>query len=326
MTRLTTFKSSGHWLLETGGALSYPLLSGFPGGMSEPYDEGNFWDAYHKALSKVRPGSNQILIDLAEAGSTIGMFRAQNAWNNRIADLLDIVSRPLQRRLTRGQRLLDAVTSKWLEYRYGWFPLMQSVYDAAENLRNEVVADRAVEGRARWTRDEQSKVLIQSGGTAPGPVYALHKRNISKRALVSLTFRVGWSDQVAAWTALNPATIAWELLPLSFVADWFVGIGDLLEDLENIALYNGSFAGGFVTYTSKVDEVSNLSFRGENSAERQEWLADAWGRHRGKQRVVLDSLPTPVAPRLHFNVNAKRALDSAALFHQLWGKKIRRFL
>lgn len=325
--RRTDFLANpGSFLLQTGGALDWPLLSGFPGGMSEPYDESNFALAYSRALGKVRPGSSQVLIDLAESGSTVGMFRAQNAWNNRIFELLDIVARPMRRKLDRGQRLLDAVTSRWLEHSYGWMPLMLSVYDAAENLRNEVVRVRKVEGRAKRVWTETAYPLIQAAGSSPGPVYATHTRTVSKRALVSLQFEVNWDDSVAKWTALNPASIAWELLPLSFVADWFVGIGDLLADLENVALYRSSFVKGFVTYTSKLDEKSTISFSGSHSSERLVWQAEAYGRHRGLHRVVMDTLPTPTAPQLHFNVNAKRALDAAALFHQLWGKTIRRFL
>lgn len=325
--RRTDFLANpGSFLIESGGPLTWSLLSGFPASMSEPYDGSNFALAYSRALGKVRPGSSQVLIDLAESGSTIGMFRAQNAWNNRIFELLDIVARPMRRKLDRGQRLLDAVTGHWLEYRYGWMPLMQSVYDAAENLRNEVVRVRKVEGRAKRVWAETAYPLIQPAGSSPGPVYATHKRTISKRALVSLQFEVNWDDSVTKWTALNPASIAWELLPLSFVADWFVGIGDLLADLENVALYRSSFVQGYVTYTSKVDETSTISFSGSNATERQVWQAEAYGRHRGLHRVVLTTLPTPTAPQLHFNVNAKRALDAAGLFHQLWGKKIRRFL
>lgn len=324
--RLEFLAKPGNFMLQTDGALDWPLLSGFPGGMSEPYDESNFALAYSRALGKVRPGSSQVLIDLAESGSTVGMFRAQNAWNYRIFELLDIVARPMRRKLDRGQRLLDAVTSRWLEYRYGWMPLMLSVYDAAENLRNEVVRIRNVEGRAKRVWAETAYPLIQAAGSSPGPVYATHKRSVSKRALVSLQFAVNWDDSVAKWTALNPASIAWELLPLSFVADWFVGIGDLLADLENVALYRSSFIKGYVTYTSKIDETSTISYIGSNTQERLVWLAEAYGRHRGLHRVVFNALPTPTAPQLHFNVNAKRALDSAALFHQLWGKTIRRFL
>lgn len=46
------------------------------------------------------------------------------------------------------------------------------------------------------------------------------------------------AKMAATYTSMNPASIRWETLPYSFVADWFVGIGDFLRSCESATIYN----------------------------------------------------------------------------------------
>lgn len=307
-----------------GPSLQYPLLSGFPPGMSAPYDQICDSMALSKALEALRPGSSQIVLDLAESAATRSMLSTNAKVHHQLADLLYWVAKPLQRKLDRGQRLLDAITSRWLEYRYGWTPLLGSIYDAASNLRNEVTKERDVVGSHTREWSETASPIVLS--THIGDIRGQHSRTVSKRARYALRFKVDWDDGAAAWSSFNPALIAWELLPLSFVADWVIGIGDHLAAMENWMLYRTSFLGGYVTYTSKLDETGSVARAISNGVTTFSLSANAFGRHRGKERVVLYNLPMPTVPVFQINLGAKRQLDAAALFHTLWGKQIRRFL
>lgn len=90
----------------------------------------------------------------------------------------------------------DRASSFWLETAFGWAPLLQSVYDAMKVLD----LDRTTRRRAR-----SSSKHVRSGVTAE--------------------FRTTSGNRFSALGLTNPAEIAWDLVPFSFVIDWFIPIG-----------------------------------------------------------------------------------------------------
>jgi len=41
---------------------------------------------------------------------------------------------------------------------------------------------------------------------------------------------------------LNPASLAWELMPYSFVIDWWFNVGDVLASLDNLFIIDSLYA------------------------------------------------------------------------------------
>lgn len=274
--------------------------------------------AIGKIFDQLR-GSNQIVVDLAEFGSTRAMFTAQGRWNNRIADILDLVVKDTKRSFRsrdRGQKALDYATSRWLEYRYGWQPLAQSVYDAAENLaRNAQAREHVVIGTASSPYSWQSAT---NWSGVPG------NRTItgSRRARAVVCFAHPGSG-VYDWTSLNPSLIAWELLPLSFVIDWFVTVGDTLSYLENWLLFNQYFKWGYVTHSGYGSYQEKIAGNTVVSGSQISLSDGVQGYVAFKNRRVLGSVPSPGAPRFHVKLGAERMLDAASLFNVIVNKKVR---
>nr|UUW21418.1 MAG: maturation protein [Sanya fiers-like virus 52] len=116
--------------------------------------------------------------------------------------------------------------SNWLEYSYGWAPMVSDIGNAIDVLQSPVktthVSVSAVDG---------AYPTIYSGNPSPGQYFNTKRWDISKRAV-----RMGFEVSVTnpnLWLAnqlgfINPASVAWELVPYSFVLDWFANINQVI--------------------------------------------------------------------------------------------------
>lgn len=139
-------------------------------------------------------------------------------------DIPNSVSRlPPSKRLANG----------WLELEFGWKPLVDDVYAAMEVYRSSVVKGQAVKTSRQhsvkggfndypWSNYENirdttypwARRIVDNGANASAKVYA-EVSNPSLRTLNQLGL-------------VNPALIGWQLLPFSFIVDWFLPISNIL--------------------------------------------------------------------------------------------------
>jgi hypothetical protein len=139
----------------------------------------------------------------------------------------------------RSGRILKDSTSSlsqaWLELQYGWLPLLKDTRSAAEALAHQLNVPMQQVYRVRSKK----------------PLIASHNDNIlrgkdyffdgnTKGQLIARVIEV---DVPALYGLLDPASVAWELTPWSFVADWFIPIGSYLAARG----LNSSLTGTFVT-------------------------------------------------------------------------------
>jgi len=130
------------------------------------------------------------------------------------------------------------LSNYWLEYQYGWRPLLSDIYGSCEALANAYylkkpleITGSATSNEVRYNWETQSGSFGLSGGAA----WHL-KSNHSYSENSRYTLRVLEDEpllQAMASTGLtNPALLAWELLPYSFVIDWFLPVGNWLQQQE----------------------------------------------------------------------------------------------
>jgi len=226
--------------------------------------------------------------------------------------------------LTMNQRRLDFITQKWLEVRYGWTPLMHSIYDSVEQMHKEVKDTWvAVNGRSGVVKPFNE---ISGLGTSTN-VREWRRGHINYRVQIGCYFSMPNSWNLNDFASLNPAIIAWELLPFSFVADWVLHVGSYLQAWENHNVLNPFFQGGYQTTSFKeyfyIDQfgATTVPFgyypTGEFSGGKIE-VVQVQGARRvltQKDRVKLTSLPTPARLDVKCKLGAKQMLDTAALIH-----------
>lgn len=129
----------------------------------------------------------------------------------------------------------DRASEAWLELQYGWKPLVQDVHDSAEFLAKSLTNPEIITVTARKSR-RQSSVTTSYGGLSDCLVLREERYGYSTTKM-SCTFRI---DSQASRTLSgagisNPALLAWELLPYSFVVDWFLPVGNYLENVDSTA-------------------------------------------------------------------------------------------
>lgn len=321
----------------------YPSDKGWPNPYSTGGSGGGNWSmtdgrALEKLLEQVRGTHANLSVDFAEGRQTLAMLAKAVKVKQYVFEFArDIVKSRKYRKIrpgpTQGQRRLDYVNGKWLEYRYGWMPLVSSLYDLTDALRKERVSGPVVL-KARSGRKAQLKYKDARAGNL-GTVNTLLTIDQSQRSEYCGRFQLQPGYSFADFTSLNPALVAWELLPFSFIADWFLGIGQCLENWENYFLYRNAYQGGYLTRTTKEDRVV---YTYEYASRAYTYFPDGsisnsgyflWNDtqtstifQRYKQRYPLASLPTPNGPRVKANLQPKQFMDIAALVSQ-YVKKFR---
>jgi hypothetical protein len=107
---------------------------------------------------------------------------------------------------------------------------------------------------------------------------------------------------------LNPLTIAWEVLPFSFVVDWFVNIGDCIAEagaFNGVTILDGGFSLS-TTFSGDVKESNPLPYDVPN---RMSVFTRRYTRQPGVQTVP--TLRVKSDP-----LSIKKLITSAALMRQ----------
>lgn len=115
--------------------------------------------------------------------------------------------------------------SRWLELQYGWKPLVSDIYDTARAFQHGL--DHRTHVLRAIRRITDSTTISSSAGTAD--VTTITKQEWSYRCVAYFRPKDSWINSMSQIGLANPAEIAWELLPYSFVVDWFLPIGNLLQ-------------------------------------------------------------------------------------------------
>ena len=174
-----------------------------------------------------------------------------------------ITGRPSLRRKNQSNLLTDIpphkvteqwVASHWLQLQYGWKPLVQDVFSAMGHLaymqnRPQTLVYRASRNKKGAVKSGSPSYTL-GGSSVQGKRIVAKLTNINEAALVGLT---------------DPASLAWEKLPYSFVADWFVPIGDYLSARALSNALKGKFVISYkfhLRVTSAASRVDGLSFLG----------------------------------------------------------------
>lgn len=138
--------------------------------------------------------------------------------------------RSLNRRAKRGN-WKDDVSSAWMEANYAWLPLLGDIDSAAK-----YIAEKRVKGVApvqaisrKHEMDRGTKATVNAGGYL-NDVITVEESKVRYTYEVSPKYPKPSTLNELGFT--DPWTLAWELLPLSFVVDWFVNVGQVLESLH----------------------------------------------------------------------------------------------
>lgn len=244
----------------------------------------------HGILAEIKSQKVNLAMMLAEYRETSRMFI--DAVRDLSSLYRDIRRGRLDRLLARGSSRNAA--SSWLLYRYGITPLVSDLQGSLEAL--ERARDTSLLYRFRWQSSQT--VDDYQHGSSPYPVPFDKPIRVNEKIRVKDIAWVQYDSAVlqnmSALGLTNPAQLAWEVIPFSFVLDWFVNVGDYLSSLD--ALTGASRAS--YTRTFKVESYWT-------------WPTGGIGDHRVYIRSVRSLTPTP--PQWEPSITWKRVVDSVAL-------------
>ena len=213
------------------------------------YKTGYQWTAQDEAIllgklaSKIRGHNFNLAVSIAEARESLGMIGSSAI---RLATAFHALRRrdfrtmfntinlsPRQQRLVRSASKYDVrlhdnynprdkIGNAWLEAQYGWVPLLSDAKSAAEALAYSQV-QHTLSFRVRRSKDN-IKLFYPCSNPNSASVLGNHKTAVQLKVTLKDDF-----DPLVGLGLTDPLTVAWEIVPYSFVVDWFIPIGNYLE-------------------------------------------------------------------------------------------------
>lgn len=209
----------------------------------------------------------------------------------------------------RGPFKIDKQASNnWLALRYGWLPMIGDAYAAADAYQT-LRKDKPVQ-YVRIRSKAQIKPVAQSLMR-----FQTEVGRMSKSIVLKTGFKMSIPDSLGL---SNPALLAWELLPFSFVVDWVYDIGSWLELVTTLPSGAGS------TYIETDFWVSDVRGpilgRRVNPDPKEKFRdTDTYRRTTVTVNRSISTAPGIPPPRLKnpFNGSLTRLADALALARAL---------
>lgn len=157
----------------------------------------------------------------------------------------------------------NSIPSKWLELQYGWKPLLSDVYGASDALSKSSKGDWSI--TAKGTAKEVVTKLYDGSQTADVE-YCFKGTAVAQHGAMTRIDALPQNEAIISLTSVgvtNPALIAWELVPFSFVVDWFLPIGTWLESLDALLGYTNAYS-STSTWSEMIWGISGASRKEPN--------------------------------------------------------------
>lgn len=121
----------------------------------------------------------------------------------------------------------EAASALWLEYWFGWSPLVADIHSAVSILESEfpeavrVTASATAKSALDRAKIGYDQYLTGTFSTRVrmGATVSIVNPNLRRATLLGLT---------------NPASVAWELIPFSFLIDWFIPVSKFLDSWSDL--------------------------------------------------------------------------------------------
>lgn len=284
------------------------------------------------AVSRLKESMLDVLTTLAEMRDLVQLYRTTASRLQHLAFRLARIARAMHARYARRRRRriggrwfrrnrdpASIFAQLWLEYRYAWLPMIYTIQDALRALESSIQEGALITGTARQTESiSNSKTVVTTA--APDATYTTTTViNGSRQYTVKAYGRI--NSTTSTKFAFDPLITGWELIPFSFVVDWFIGVGDFIQAWSP---FSGVDALGISasTVTEYTDEnYHNQSWSGINSL-------GSYTGCKNKLEVkeyVRSPRGVPALPTWNPSLSMVRGLDAVSLLYEMT-RGVRRIL
>lgn len=309
------------------GTGDVPNQGAMPALQDRALGESDVYKKVYSALESEARGRAKaaIAVDLAEGRQALDMIAStvgtlyKGARYIRRGNFIE-AARTFRIRKPRGlSNRTEDFLNNWLAFRYGWIPMLSSIHDTWDAL---AIKSAPLSHRFRISRYGSQQSLG----------FDLRER-VTARGFMRVTSPS--RARLGAVGLANPAQIAWELLPGSFVLDWFLPIGDYLDTFDDFI--GVEFHDFSITWTSYCEHEFYYANPGNpymsmgwypgkppltGAANRNPYsengMAPYFMNHlhtkaKQKWRMLLSTPPRPIFDLVENGLNPKRLLDALAL-------------
>lgn len=260
-----------------------------------PFHEECISDATEQSLS----GTFDALTELAELPETIRMFidilKDAAEATRRCRDREVEIRRLATRKGWTAIKLAKSLSDLWLQYRYGISPIAYSLQDLGKTLL------------------EYKRIYAKFRSAAEGVVLPPPIPGWSSSTALRYKVRVmtknrytaeGLIDSLLEVLKVNPLATAWELVPLSFVIDWFLNIGQVITNYTSVDMSIDSKT----TYSVRISGTCVFTHLQSNA--RVECTVDVYDRR------IISNPRSYTGILKSIDLSVKQKVDGIAL---LWG-------
>lgn len=224
---------------------------------------------------------------------------------------------------------MDESLKLWLEYRYGWSPLVHDIVDSlkamyAADLRGELIQHprQYASGVSSLSKTVSSSLSSAPGwGTYTARKTAVHELNFRAYILYKVDTPNGLVRRLNDFGAFDVPKALWEITPWSFVVDWFIPIGDYLGALQPKLGVTVLAAGLTSKYKMEVNRTCT-GFVSNPSSGNLQWTSGcvqvgASDRAEMNTKSRNTNRLYPSFPPMDVKLTSKRMVDSMALLKGL---------
>lgn len=262
-----------------------------------------------RARNKLRDRKMQLAADLLEARKTANMIAGLAsdvarayiaAKHGRWGTIPSILG--MDRKSVLSGR---SVSNRWLEFQYGWKPMLGSIYDGIQLLSESSRQNMMVYGKSTRTVETERTFY-------DGRYECLSKAKGSATTYYAARVSDSFWDLADRFGVINPLSVAWELTPFSFVADWFIPVGNVLESLS--ATMGLDFVAGYQRYRREGSRRWKVTPGDIALVDPGEYVEEFFSFHRYKLNGF--QLPSLYANQNPFSTS--HILNAVALIRQMW--------
>lgn len=302
---------SGNWVYVYSSAFDLPSLAYPPA-----FASGEENEAITKSLNKLADAKVNLAENLATLGQTARMFiRPVRSIINRMKEagaLADKMNRRMggsgfsvaesllhmsYREMARG-RVGSKLAEMYLEYVYGFAPLMQDVYELYKLMKDTAALPLLMKGRGSSERYLSAPDITQhniSAGMQETWSNAVAHSKTRCNVWATPNPEYAFTRSLNQLGLVNPADLVWELVPYSFVVDWVLPIGPVLQAMTapaGLDFVGGAISRRLTAYWDYTTESTAWSGSSRYNVSRSD-PATGTMAYEGYTRKVLSNWPTP---------------------------------
>lgn len=226
---------------------------------------------------------------------------------------------------TYGQKpeFQSFLSRTWLEYSYGWKPLLKDVDDVMKALARHTVERQNVTHTVTATVGFENPLVSKTFQASGYDMTYVYTESRKERLTVSFKKPDSLLNAANNFGILNPLEVAWELIPFSFVVDWFLPVGDALRNLTSTT--GLEFQGGSRTRHTKTSGKVRIygngrSYEWNGAGSRMICSGECTGITTSFElkRTVLVTFPSPTWPTPKDPRSIAHGLSAVALLSSLF--------